>query len=145
MKTLQKSCQTKVITVSLKNNEHDQFNDFLVGKIEELPEEVMTYIFSFLNIQNICRCAQVSRRWKLIAYKRWHKVNLADKEVPFAFIGQLLEFGTRYLSLCWSNLHTRLNWDVFPRKNHPIFEGNLLRSIDKKTVKNLEISGFFNL
>ena len=135
MKTLQKSCQTKVITVSMKNNEHDQFNDFHVGKIEELPEEVMNYIFSFLNIQNMCRCAQVSRRWKLIAYKRWHKVNLADKEVPFAFIGQLLEFGTRYLSLCWSNLHTRLNWDVFPRKNHPIFEGNLLRSIDKKTVK----------
>ena len=132
MKTLQKSCQTKVITVSLKN---DHFNDLHVGKIEELPEEVMNYIFSFLNIQNMCRCAQVSRRWKLIAYKRWHKVNLADKEVPFAFIGQLLEFGTRYLSLCWSNLHTRLNWDVFPRKNHPIFEGNLLRSIDKKTVK----------
>ena len=135
MKTLQKSCQTKVITVSLKNNEHDQFNDFHVGKTEELPEEVMNYIFSFLNIQNMCRCAQVSRRWKLIAYKRWHKVNLADKEVPFAFIGQLLEFGTRYLSLCWSNLHTRLNWDVFPRKNHPIFEGNPLRGIDKKTVK----------
>ena len=70
MKTLQKSCQTKVITVSLKN---DHFNDLHVGKIEELPEEVMNYIFSFLNIQNMCKCAQVSRRWKLIAYKRWHK------------------------------------------------------------------------
>ena len=48
---LQKSCQTKVITVSIKNNEHDQFNEFRVEKIEELPEEVMNYIFSFLNIQ----------------------------------------------------------------------------------------------
>ena len=55
---------------------------------------------------------------------RWHKVNLADKEVPFDFIGQLLEMGTNYLSLCWSNLHTRLIWDVFPRKNHPLFEGD---------------------
>ena len=57
-------------------------------------------------------------------YLRWHKVNLADKEVPFDFIGQILTHGTQYLSLCWANLHTRLFWDVFPRKNQPIFEGD---------------------
>lgn len=36
--------------------------------IQSLPDEVLTKVFSHLNPQELCRSAQVSRRWNRLAF-----------------------------------------------------------------------------
>ena len=59
------------------------------GRIEEavtglinkkLPKELLLRVFSFLDIVTLCRCAQVSRAWSILALdgSNWQRVNLFE-------------------------------------------------------------------
>lgn len=47
---------------------------------QKLPKELLLRIFSFLDVVALCRCAQVSKSWNLLALdgSNWQKINLFD-------------------------------------------------------------------
>ena len=70
--------------------------------METLPNEIWLKVFSYLGVQDLNRCAAVSKFQKF-AYEKalWQKlpINLAAKQVPAEFIQQIVERGTSYLNL----------------------------------------------
>ncbi|XP_066929041.1 F-box/LRR-repeat protein 2-like [Clytia hemisphaerica] len=57
------------------------FEDAATGLInKKLPKELLLRVFSFLDIVALCRCAQVSKAWNLLALdgSNWQQVNLFE-------------------------------------------------------------------
>ena len=82
--------------------------------METLPNEIWLKIFSYLEVQDLNRCAGVSKQFQKFAYDKevWQKLptNLAAKRVPIGFIQQIVERGTAYLNLdCTQMLGDELN------------------------------------
>ena len=73
------------------------------AKMETLPNEIWLKIFSYLEVQDLNRCACVSKQFQKFAYDKivWQKlpINLAAKQVPLEFIQQIMERGISYLNL----------------------------------------------
>ena len=71
--------------------------------MEKLPNEILLKIFSFLEVQDLGRCATVSKNFQKIAYEKalWQKlpINLFKKEVPVKFIQHIVKHGISYLNL----------------------------------------------
>ena len=69
--------------------------------LEDLPDEVQLQIYSCLNIRDLIRCAQVSKRIRGICNDEylWQKMNMSEKVVPANFIKQILDNGCKYISL----------------------------------------------
>ena len=71
-------------------------------QFEDLPNEVVDQVFSYLKIKDLLRCGQVSKRFRAISSDEsvWpKKFNLCYKKVPVGFLQKLLESGCKYLSL----------------------------------------------
>ena len=73
---------------------------------DHLPDEVQLKIFKFLEIEDLIRCAQVSKRTRRICHDEsiWKKVNLNKKLVPSEFIEKILENGCKYISLTYTKI-----------------------------------------
>eukprot|EP00116_Pleurobrachia_bachei_P004740 sb/3465002/ len=76
------------------------------GKIDENPwsrfsEELTLKIFSYLKIEDLCRCSLVCSYWRRLSYDKslWKKINLRNRNIPIDQLVARLRFGTRYLSL----------------------------------------------
>ena len=69
--------------------------------MENLPNEVILKVWSFLTIRDLGNCAQVSKRFKNICSDEslWKKINLSDKIVPTVFIEKILARGCEFLNL----------------------------------------------
>ena len=78
---------------------------------DHLPDEVQLKIFKFLEIEDLIRCAQVSKRTRRICHDEsiWKKVNLFRKVVPSEFIVMILENGCKYINLQSSKIVGSLN------------------------------------
>lgn len=56
---------------------------------QKLPKELLLRIFSYLDVLALCRCAQVSKSWNLLALdgSNWQKIDLfnfqTDIEVKY--------------------------------------------------------------
>ena len=61
--------------------------------METLPNEIWLKIFSYLDLQDLNRCAAVCKKFQKFAYEKslWQKlpVNLAVKQVSVEFIQQV--------------------------------------------------------
>ena len=75
-------------------------------ELEDLPNEVLLKIFSYVNHNYLIRCGQLSKRMKSICHDSslWQKIELKPKlgilNVPTGFINFALSNGCKYLSLC---------------------------------------------
>ena len=73
--------------------------------IENLPDEIIMKILSFLNITDLSRFAQASKRqWNFsqdeyLQRKCVEKINLYNKRVPIDFLIKILDKGCKYLSI----------------------------------------------
>ena len=72
--------------------------DLLKHPLDHLSDEVQLNIFKFLDLDDVIRCAHVSKRTRRICHDEsiWKKVNLNGKTVPSEFIEQILENGCKY-------------------------------------------------
>ena len=71
---------------------------------EDLPDEILLNIFSFLDIKGVLQCGQVSKRLRAISNDQylWLKLNLSGREVPYDFIVKAIQNGCEYLNLGYS-------------------------------------------
>ena len=84
-----------------------------------LPNEMLTEIFSYLDFQEISRCAQVSQQFNNISeltWKSWDKITILGKEVPSEFLTFLLEKGIKELRI----LECKLLPPKPPKLTHPL-------------------------
>ena len=80
-------------------------------QLENMPDEVILRILSFVQIEDILRCGQLSKRIRAISHDEslWIKIYLAWKKVPNKFLELVLNNGCNYLSLSCAKLEgTRL-------------------------------------
>ena len=61
--------------------------------LDNLPNEVLLKVFSYLNIRDLGYCAQVSTRLRDISIDEslWQKINVFNKVVPTGFIQHVLK------------------------------------------------------
>jgi hypothetical protein len=70
-------------------------------RLEELPNELLMKIFIFLEITNLLKCSQTSKRIRAICYddSLWQKINLTKKTVPTEFLQKVIAYGCKSLNL----------------------------------------------
>ena len=70
-------------------------------RLEELPNELLMKIFSFLEITNLLKCSQTSKRIRVICYddSLWQMINLSKKKVPTEFLQKVISYGCKSLNL----------------------------------------------
>ena len=92
------------MTTSAKRLKLDDLTEEIF--FDHLPDEVQLKIFKFLEIEDLIRCAQVSKRTRRICHDEsiWKKVNLNKKLVPSEFIEKILENGCKYISLTYTKI-----------------------------------------
>ena len=95
--------------------------------LDDLPDEIILKIFSFLNRKKLFLASLVSKRMYNISqdslmFQRWLKINFFNKKLPTSLLEKVLLKGCKYLSL-----------------QHATLEGNL--RLEKRTaLKYLDIS-----
>ena len=80
--------------------------------LDGLPAEVLLKIFTFLDIKDLYRCIEVSKRIRSIGLDEslWQKINLnLNQKIPSIFIKDILSKGCKYLSLQHAQLEGKLN------------------------------------
>ena len=83
----------------------------LILNLEDLPDEVMLKLLSYLDTADLIRSGHVSQRLQAISSDEslWQKINLFKKNVPTSFLQFVLERGCKYLSLHSTKLNGTLN------------------------------------
>ena len=92
---------------------------------EEFPNELLLKILSFLEITNLLKCSQTSKRIRTICKDEslWQKINLSKKRVPTEFLKKVITYGCKSLNL-----------------NETKIVGNL-RLENQSQLTNLDLSG----
>ena len=70
-------------------------------ELEDLPNELLLKILSYLNIASLINCGLICKRIRFISHdvSLWQKVNLCEMIVPVGFIEMILNQKCQYLSL----------------------------------------------
>ena len=109
-----------------------------VLKVELLPNEILMNIFSHLNIKDLYKCAQVSKKFRHISHDKsfWKCINLYDHSVSCEFITQISKLGTEYLNLHGATVVEDANTDL-PRENNLKYLNLTECSVDDKFLVKL--------
>ena len=77
-----------------------QKNDVGRASFEDLPDEIILKIFSYVNIKDLFRCMAVNKKMRAIASDKslWKRIHLAG-EFPVELLEEVLDRGCQYLSL----------------------------------------------
>ena len=69
--------------------------------MEEVPNEIIVKIFSYLSHRELIGCAKVSKRFEELTKNEelWKRINWTEKSVNFEGIKYALACGTKYLKL----------------------------------------------
>jgi hypothetical protein len=83
----------------------------LIWNLEDLPNEVIMILLSYLDTADLIRSGHVSQRLRTISSDEslWQKMNLFKRIVPTSFLQFVLERGCKYLSLHFTKLNGSLN------------------------------------
>ena len=70
-------------------------------RFEDFPVEILLKILNFLDINNLLKCSQTSKRTRIICYDKslWQKVNLSKMRVPIGFLQKVIKDGCKCLNL----------------------------------------------
>ena len=103
----------KICTLDGTNSNNPVLN------VEFLPNEILMNIFSHLNINDLYKCAKVSRKFRHISHDKsfWKCVNLYNQSVSCEFITQIIKLGTEYLNLRGATLQVDVDTDL-PKENN---------------------------
>lgn len=104
--------QPSIVSTDLSEDEHTN-DSFLISKrmrmdgppgldcFSRLSDEVILSIFKWLPKSTIAKCAQVSKRWKRLAYDEalWKRIDLSGNCLKPSILGTVLLRGTQILRL----------------------------------------------
>ena len=69
-------------------------------ELDDLPDEIILNIFTFLGIREILTCGQVSQRIRAISNDEslWLQLNFFEGHVPYGLLEKAVQNGCRYES-----------------------------------------------
>ncbi|XP_063233479.1 uncharacterized protein LOC134537110 isoform X4 [Bacillus rossius redtenbacheri] len=75
---------------------------------KKLPKELLLRIFSYLDVVSLCRCAQVSRAWNVLALdgSNWQRIDLFEFQKDVEPGKETSEYKRALL-----RVNTKQNWD----------------------------------
>ena len=76
-------------------------------ELDDMPEEIILKIFTFLDIREILKCCQVSQRIRAISNDEslWLQLNFFEGHVPYGPLEKAVENGCKYLGLASACLY----------------------------------------
>ena len=76
-------------------------------ELDDMPDEIILKIFTFLDIKEILQCGQVSQRIRAISNDEslWLQLNFFKGYVPYRLLEKAAENGCRYLSVAAACLY----------------------------------------
>ena len=82
------------------HQEEDNFQDTSI-RFEDFPAEILLNILNFLEINDLLKCSQTSKRIKVICYddSLWQKIDLSKRKVPTKFLLKVITYGCKSLNL----------------------------------------------
>ena len=128
----------KEITRPVYPKKHQKF--FSTLQLEDLPNELIHRAFRFLNIVELLKCAEVSKRFCAISnddhYLWAKKLNLCYKKVSVEFLQRLLDSGCKYLSLSGAVLQSTPNFPTASFLKYLNLAGFGLKNNPEKILKS---------
>ena len=96
---------------NLEENDRTESVQSLTLNLEDLPDEVILKLLSYLDTADLIRSGHVSQRLRTISSDEslWQKMNLFKKIVPTSFLQFVLKRGCKFLSLHTTCIHGTLN------------------------------------
>ena len=81
--------------------ETSDYNETVTMHLERFPDEVLLKILSFLDLADVLKCAQTSKRIRSICQDEslWQNLNLTEKLVPTSFLEKAIVNGCKFLNL----------------------------------------------
>ena len=69
--------------------------------MEKIPNEILLKIFSYLEVQDLGRCARVSKKFHQMAYERrlWQKLPINLASVPVETLQHVMKHGIAYINI----------------------------------------------
>ena len=75
-------------------------------RFEDFPAEILLKMFNFLEINELLKCSQTSKRIRVICYddSLWQTTDLSKKKVPAEFLQKVITYGCKSLNLTKATL-----------------------------------------
>ena len=75
-------------------------------RFEDFPAEILLKLLNFLEINDLLKCSQTSKRIRVICYddSLWQTINLSKKKVPAEFLQKVITYGCKSLNLTKATL-----------------------------------------
>ena len=92
-------------------------------KLEDLSNEIILEIFSYLDAKELVHCSHLSRKFRDLSHchSLWQKMNLHLKIVPSQFVEFLISKGCKYISLSCTKLEGSSKFNI---KSHLRYIGS---------------------
>ena len=89
-------------------------------EFEAFPNELLLNILGFLEIIDLIKCSQTSKRVRVICYEKslWQKINLSKKRVQTEFLQKVIDYGCKCLSLNEAKIIGTLRLENESQLNH---------------------------
>ena len=93
------------------DNTYTNIKNLPIPQLQDLPDEIILQIFSFLPKQDLSKVAQVSKRTSVIAKDPylWRRVSFWRKKVTTSFLQQVINRKCKFLSLHNAEVEGTLN------------------------------------
>ena len=85
----------------------------MTGSLQDLPDEILLEIFSFLTLKDLQLCFKVTSRFKKIAEDTslWETIGIKEKSLGSNDIRRIVRRGVKHLQLHWCNIfYESLTW-----------------------------------
>ena len=94
------SGKCKENTMANERNRYKKLKDKPI-RFEDCPAEILMQILNFLEINNLLKCSQTSKRIRVICYDKslWQTINLSKIRVPIGFLQKVINDGCKRLNL----------------------------------------------
>ena len=119
-----------------------KYQDSSALLLEDLPNEILLKIFSYLDISDIIHCGQMSKRFRKISHDEllWQKVNLSHRTVTSEFLKFILDnVGCKYLSLHFATLTGNLSLNKPSQLRYLDLAQDLSSSPTKRSTANNQV------
>ena len=89
-------------------------------KFVDFPNELLLNILGFLEIVNLIKFSQTSKRIRVLCYEKslWQKINLSKKRVTSEFLQKVINYGCKWLNLNEAKLIGTLRLENKSQLNH---------------------------
>ena len=89
-------------------------------KFVDFPNELLLNILGFLEIVNLIKFSQTSKRMRVLCYDKslWQKINLSRKRVTSEFLQKVINYGCKWLNLSEAKLFGTLRLENKSQLNH---------------------------